>query len=654
MEHFDFKLRSAFEPTGDQPEAIKKLTEGVLDGIRTQVLVGVTGSGKTFTMANVIKNAGRPALVIAHNKTLAAQLCNEFREFFPENRVEYFVSYYDYYQPESYIPSTDTYIEKDLSMNDEIDKLRNAATCSLGERDDVIVVSSVSCIYGLGAPEEFFRLGVSMRPGQQMERDELLRRLVEIHYSRNDIDFKRSTFRVRGDVVEIFPASNSELAIRVEFFGDEIESIGEEDVVTGKVVSELKHAVVFPASHYAVGSERLSSALAVIEEDLRGEVKAFEADGKLLEAQRLSQRTEHDLEMMREIGYCSGIENYSRYFDGRVPGEPSFTLLDYFPDHFLVFIDESHMTIPQIRAMYHGDLARKKNLVDYGFRMRSAYDNRPLTFEEFDARVPQLICVSATPAPYELEQAGQVVEQLIRPTGLLDPPVTVRPTKGQIDDLLSEIHAVIEQKGRVLVTTLTKRMAESLTDYLKENHIKVRYMHSDVDTLERIDIINGLRAGEFDVLCGINLLREGLDLPEVRLVAILDADKEGFLRSETSLVQTIGRAARNAEGRVIMYADEMTGSMQRAISETNRRRGIQEEYNKKHGIVPKTIVKEVKSTLSITGKAKKTGDVKMKDIPDEIEKLKALMKVASAQLDFEKAIEIREAINELRRRYRGS
>ncbi len=654
MEHFDFKLRSAFEPTGDQPEAIKKLTEGVLDGIRTQVLVGVTGSGKTFTMANVIKNAGRPALVIAHNKTLAAQLCNEFREFFPENRVEYFVSYYDYYQPESYIPSTDTYIEKDLSMNDEIDKLRNAATCSLGERDDVIVVSSVSCIYGLGAPEEFFRLGVSMRPGQQMERDELLRRLVEIHYSRNDIDFKRSTFRVRGDVVEIFPASNSELAIRVEFFGDEIESIGEEDVVTGKVVSELKHAVVFPASHYAVGSERLSSALAVIEEDLQGEVKAFEADGKLLEAQRLSQRTEHDLEMMREIGYCSGIENYSRYFDGRVPGEPSFTLLDYFPDHFLVFIDESHMTIPQIRAMYHGDLARKKNLVDYGFRMRSAYDNRPLTFEEFDARVPQLICVSATPAPYELEQAGQVVEQLIRPTGLLDPPVTVRPTKGQIDDLLSEIHAVIEQKGRVLVTTLTKRMAESLTDYLKENHIKVRYMHSDVDTLERIDIINGLRAGEFDVLCGINLLREGLDLPEVRLVAILDADKEGFLRSETSLVQTIGRAARNAEGRVIMYADEMTGSMQRAISETNRRRGIQEEYNKKHGIVPKTIVKEVKSTLSITGKAKKTGDVKMKDIPDEIEKLKALMKVASAQLDFEKAIEIREAINELRRRYRGS
>jgi len=652
MEHFDFKLKSPFAPTGDQPEAIEKLTEGVLDGIRTQVLVGVTGSGKTFTMANVIKNAGRPALVIAHNKTLAAQLCNEFREFFPENRVEYFVSYYDYYQPESYIPSTDTYIEKDLSMNDEIDKLRNAATCSLGERDDVIVVSSVSCIYGLGAPEEFFRLGVSMRPGQRMERDELLRKLVEIHYSRNDLDFKRSTFRVRGDVVEIFPASNSELAIRVEFFGDEIESIGEEDVVTGKVVSALKHAVVFPASHYAVGSERLSSALSVIAEDLEGEVKAFEDAGKLLEAERLRQRTEHDLEMLREIGYCSGVENYSRYFDGRKPGEPSFTLLDYFPKNFLVFIDESHMTIPQIRAMYHGDLARKTNLVEYGFRMKSAYDNRPLTFEEFDERVPQLICVSATPAPYELQEAGQVVEQLIRPTGLLDPPVTVKPTKGQIDDLLSEIRTEVNKGGRVLVTTLTKRMAESLTDYLKENKIKVRYMHSDVDTLERIDIINGLRSGDFDVLCGINLLREGLDLPEVRLVAILDADKEGFLRSETSLVQTIGRAARNAEGRVIMYADEMTGSMERAIAETNRRREIQDKYNREHGIVPKTIVKEVKSTLQITGKAKKTGEVAKKDIPEEIEKLKALMRVASAQLDFERAIEIREAIAELRRRIR--
>ncbi len=653
MEHHEFKLHAPFAPTGDQPEAIAQLTQGVLDGVRTQVLLGVTGSGKTFTMANVIQNVGRPALVIAHNKTLAAQLCNEFREFFPENRVEYFVSYYDYYQPESYIPSTDTYIEKDMSMNDEIDKLRNAATCSLGERDDVIVVASVSCIYGLGAPEEFFRLGVSLRPGDRMERNELLARLVDIQYSRNDMDFKRSTFRVRGDVVEVFPASNSEVAIRVEFFGDEIDRICEEDVVTGKLVSELKHAVIFPASHYAVGSEKLEAALAMIAEDLEGEVKAFEDEGKLLEAQRLRQRTEHDLEMMREIGYCSGVENYSRYFDGRSPGQPSFTLLDYFPPDFLVFIDESHMTIPQIRAMYNGDRARKINLVDYGFRMKSAFDNRPLTFEEFDERVPQLICVSATPAPYELEQAaGNVAEQLIRPTGLLDPPVEVRPTRGQIDDLLGEVKKVVGSGGRVLVTTLTKRMAESLTDYMKESGVKVRYMHSDIDTLERVDIVNGLRSGEFDVLCGINLLREGLDLPEVKLVAILDADKEGFLRSETSLVQTIGRAARNAEGRVVMYADEMTGSMERAIGETNRRRAKQQAYNEAHGIIPRTIVKDVKSTLAITGKAKKTADVKTKDIPGEIEKLKALMKVASNALDFERAIEIREAIAELKKRLR--
>ena len=650
--HHPFKLHAPFSPTGDQPQAIQKLTEGVLDGIRTQVLVGVTGSGKTFTMANVIQNVGRPALVIAHNKTLAAQLCNEFRAFFPENRVEYFVSYYDYYQPESYIPSTDTYIEKDSATNDEIDKLRNAATCSLGERDDVIVVSSVSCIYGLGAPEEFFRLGISLRPGQEMSRDELLTKLVGIQYSRNDMDFKRSTFRVRGDVVEIFPASNSEVAVRVEFFGDEIDSLGEVDVVTGKVVSSLKHAVIFPASHYAVGSEKLASALSMIEEDLKGEVKAFEDAGKLLEAQRLSQRTEHDLEMLREIGYCSGVENYSRYFDGRAPGQPSFTLLDYFPQNFLVFIDESHMTIPQIRAMYNGDLARKTNLVEYGFRMRSAYDNRPLTFEEFDARVPQLICVSATPAPYELGEAGQVVEQLIRPTGLLDPPVTVKPTKGQIDDLLSEVNKAVQGGGRVLVTTLTKRMAENLTDYLKENGVKVRYMHSDIDALERIDIISGLRSGEFDVLCGINLLREGLDLPEVELVAILDADKEGFLRSETSLVQTIGRAARNAKGRVIMYADEMTGSMQRAISETDRRRAVQQAYNEAHGITPRTIVKQVEDTIGITSKAKRAENVKVQDIPEEIEKLKALMKVASAQLDFERAIEIREQIAELKKRLR--
>ena len=646
-----FKLHSKFKPTGDQPQAIQQLTEGVLDGIRTQVLVGVTGSGKTFTMANVIANVNRPTLVIAHNKTLAAQLCNEFKEFFPENRVEYFVSYYDYYQPESYIPSTDTYIEKDMSLNDEIDKLRNSATSSLGERDDVIVVASVSCIYGLGAPEEYFRLAISLRPGMEMERDALLRRLVEIQYQRRDIDFQRSSFRVRGDIVEIFPASNSEVAVRVEFFGDEIDRICEEEALTGTIISELKHVLIFPASQYAVGGDKMENALSMIERDMHDEVKTFRDSGKLLEAQRLEQRTTYDLEMMREIGYCSGIENYSRYFDGRSPGEPSFTLLDYFPkNNFLVFIDESHMTIPQIRAMYHGDRSRKDNLVAYGFRLKSAYDNRPLTFEEFDARVPQLICVSATPAPYELGEAGQVVEQLIRPTGLLDPPVEVRPTKGQIDDLLGEIKKVLATNGRVLVTTMTKKMAESLTDYLKEHGLKVRYMHSDIDALERIDIINGLRAGEFDILCGINLLREGLDLPEVKLVAILDADKEGFLRSETSLVQTIGRAARNAEGRVIMYADEMTGSMKRAIDETNRRRTIQDEYNKEHGIVPKTIIKDIKIDLGITTKKKAGDDIRLQDIPDEIEKLKALMKVASSQLDFERAIEIRDTISQLKKK----
>lgn len=646
-----FELHSKFNPTGDQPQAIQSLTEGVLDGVRTQVLVGVTGSGKTFTMANVIKNVNRPTLVIAHNKTLAAQLCNEFKEFFPNNRVEYFVSYYDYYQPESYIPSTDTYIEKDMSLNDEIDKLRNSATSSLGEREDVIVVASVSCIYGLGAPEEYFRLAISLRPNDLMERDELLRKLVEIQYARRDIDFKRASFRVRGDTVEIFPASNSEVAIRVEFFGDEIERICEEDALSGNIISELKHVLIFPASQYAVGSDKMKGALSMIERDMQDEVKAFRDEGKLLEAERLSQRTTYDLEMMREIGYCSGVENYSRYFDGRTPGEPSFTLLDYFPSgRFLVFIDESHMTIPQIRAMYHGDRSRKDNLVSYGFRLKSAYDNRPLTFEEFDERVPQLICVSATPAPYEMEQAGNIVEQLIRPTGLIDPEVSVRPTKGQIDDLLGEIKKVIADGGRVLVTTMTKRMAESLTDYLKEHSLKVRYMHSDIDALERIDIINGLRSGEFDVLCGINLLREGLDLPEVKLVAILDADKEGFLRSETSLVQTIGRAARNAEGRVIMYADAVTGSMRRALEETDRRRKIQSAYNKEHGIIPKTIIKEVKNTIGITGKKSSADEIKLKDIPNEIEKLKALMKIASAQLDFEKAIEIRNTISELKKK----
>ncbi len=646
-----FELHSKFSPTGDQPEAIQSLTEGVLDGIRTQVLVGVTGSGKTFTMANVIKNVNRPALVIAHNKTLAAQLCNEFKEFFPNNRVEYFVSYYDYYQPESYIPSTDTYIEKDMSLNDEIDKLRNSATSSLGEREDVIVVASVSCIYGLGAPEEYFRLAISLRPETEMERDQLIKKLVEIQYARRDIDFQRSSFRVRGDAVEIFPASNSEIAVRVEFFGDEIDRICEVDALTGNIISELKHVLIFPASQYAVGNDKMQSALSMIECDMHDEVRAFREEGKLLEAQRLEQRTTYDLEMMREIGYCSGVENYSRYFDGRSPGEPSFTLLDYFPaGKFLVFIDESHMTIPQIRAMYHGDRSRKENLVGYGFRLQSAYDNRPLTFEEFDERVPQLICVSATPAPYEMEQAGNVVEQIIRPTGLVDPEVVIRPTKTQIDDLLGEAKSVIVSGGRVLVTTMTKRMAESLTDYLKEHGLRVRYMHSDIDALERIDIINGLRGGEFDILCGINLLREGLDLPEVKLVAILDADKEGFLRSETSLVQTIGRAARNAEGRVIMYADTVTGSMKRAISETERRRKIQSAYNKEHGIVPKTIIKEVKNSIGITGKKSSVDDIKPKDIPQEIEKLKALMKVASAQFDFEKAIEIRDTISQLKKK----
>lgn len=651
MEKRAFKLHSKYKPTGDQPQAIDKLVEGVEDGIRTQVLLGVTGSGKTFTMANVIERVNRPALVIAHNKTLAAQLCNEFKEFFPENRVEYFVSYYDYYQPESYIPSTDTYIEKDMSLNDEIDKLRNSATSSLGEREDVIVVASVSCIYGLGAPEEYFRLSISMRPGDELNRDDLIRKLVEIQYSRSDIDFHRSTFRVRGDTVEIFPASNSEVAIRVEFFGDEIDRICEEDALTGNIISSLSHVLIFPASQYAVGNEKMQSALTMIERDMEGEVKAFRDEGKLLEAQRLEQRTRYDLEMMREIGYCSGVENYSRYFDGRAPGEPSFTLLDYFPKgRFLVFIDESHMTIPQIRAMYHGDRSRKDNLVGYGFRLKSAYDNRPLTFEEFDERVPQLICVSATPAPYETEQSGQTVEQLIRPTGLLDPEVFIRPTKNQIDDLLGEINAVVGGGGKVLVTTMTKRMAENLTDYLKEHGKRVRYMHSDIDALERIDIINGLRGDEFDVLCGINLLREGLDLPEVKLVAILDADKEGFLRSETALVQTIGRAARNSEGRVIMYADEITGSMRRAIDETARRRKIQKEYNEKHGIIPKTIIKENKISLGITSKKSAGDDIKLADIPAEIEKLKGLMKVASAQLDFERAIEIRDTISQLKKK----
>lgn len=653
MEDRKFVIHSKFKPTGDQPQAIEKLTEGFSDGLREQVLLGVTGSGKTFTMANVIQNLQRPTLVIAHNKTLAAQLCNELREFFPENRVEYFVSYYDYYQPESYIPQTDTYIEKDLSINDEIDKLRHSATFALHERRDVIVVASVSCIYGLGAPEEYYNLAISLRPGHKLDRDVFMRKLVSIQYERKDIDFQRSSFRVHGDVVEVFPSSNSEIVLRVEFFGDEIDRICETDFVTGKIISELKHAVIFPASHYAVSSGTMGKALKQIEADMTEEVAELERDGKLLEAQRLKQRTSYDLEMMSEIGYCSGVENYSRYFDGRSPGQPPFTLLDYFPDDFILFIDESHMTIPQIRAMYNGDRSRKKNLVDFGFRLKSAYDNRPLTFDEFDARVGQMVCISATPAEYELKHAGQVVEQIIRPTGLIDPPVEIRKTRGQIDDLLGEINNVVASGGRILITTLTKKMAESLTDYLKEQGKKVRYMHSDIDTLERIEIISELRRGDIDVLVGINLLREGLDIPEVKLVAILDADKEGFLRSDTALVQTIGRTARNSEGRVIMYADNVTQSMQRAINETNRRRELQSEYNRVHGITPKTIIKPISNSLEITKKVDRTKDVAKKDIPDEIEKLKALMKVAQNNLDFEKCIEIRDTIAKLKLKMRG-
>ncbi len=644
-----FELHSKYKPCGDQPQAITKLVEGINDGLRTQVLLGVTGSGKTFTMANVIKELGRPALVIAHNKTLAAQLCNEFREFFPNNRVEYFVSYYDYYQPEAYIPTTDTYIEKDLAINDEIDKLRHSATGALCESRDVIVVASVSCIYGLGAPLDYYSMAISLRPNMAMDRDELIDRLVEIQYKRNDIDFSRATFRVRGDVVEIFPVDSSELAVRIEFWGDEIDKIVQFELVTNRAVCQLKHINIFPATHYIVRQEKMEECLSRINADMLENVERFRAENKLLEAQRLQERVSYDMEMIREMGYCSGIENYSRYFDGRVPGQPPYTLLDFFPKDFVLFVDESHMTLPQIRAMYNGDLARKRNLVDYGFRLPSAYDNRPLKFDEFDERVGQMICVSATPAPYELKEAGQVVEQLIRPTGLLDPEVEVCKVDGQIDDLISRINTNVDEGGRVLVTTLTKKMAESLTEYLKERHIKVKYMHSDIDTLERIEIIQGLRKGDFDVLVGINLLREGLDLPEVTLVAILDADKEGFLRSETSLVQTIGRAARNSKAKVVMYADTMTGSMERAISETKRRREIQDKYNKEHNIVPKTVIKDIVNTLEISKKIEDKPKVSKKDIVKEIERLNSAMKVAAAGLDFELAIKYREDIIALKK-----
>ena len=648
-----YELHSKFKPCGDQPQAIEQLIQGVEDGLRTQVLLGVTGSGKTFTMANVIARLDRPALVIAHNKTLAAQLCNEFREFFPNNRVEYFVSYYDYYQPEAYIPRTDTYIEKDLSINDEIDKLRHSATGALCESRNVIVVASVSCIYGLGAPLEYYSLAVSLRPGMTMDREELIDRLIEIQYKRSDIEFERASFRVRGDVVEVFPVDSSEVAVRVEFWGDEIERIVQFDPLTAKPISELKHINLFPASHYVVEKEKKDKALDQIGKDMIECVKEFEAQGKLLEAQRLRERVSYDIEMIREMGYCSGIENYSRYFDGRSPGQPPYTLLDFFPKDFILFVDESHMTLPQLRAMYNGDLSRKVNLVDYGFRLPSAYDNRPLRFEEFDARVGQMICVSATPGPYELKEAGQVVEQLIRPTGLLDPEVTIRPVEGQIDDLLSEIHIQTKKGGRVLVTTLTKKMAESLTQYLSEQHVKVKYMHSDVDTLDRIEIISGLRRGDFDVLVGINLLREGLDLPEVTLVAILDADKEGFLRSETSLIQTIGRAARNSEAKVVMYADTVTGSMRRAIDETYRRRAKQRAYNEEHNITPRTIVKPITNSLEITKKLSDDGKKDKKTVTElykELDRVQSAMKVAASTLDFELAIRYREQAAELKKR----
>jgi excinuclease ABC subunit B len=645
-----FKLVSKYKPAGSQPEAIRQIVENLNDGIASQVLLGVTGSGKTFTMANVIAQVNRPALVIAHNKTLAAQLCNEFRAFFPHNKVEYFVSYYDYYQPEAYIPSSDTYIEKEMTINDEIDKLRHSATCSLAERQPTIVVASVSCIYGLGAPKEYYDLAISLRPGEKMGRGVLIKRLTQNQYKRAGDDFQRATFRAKGEVVDIIPSYSSTVAIRVVFFGDVIESIFEIDALTGTTISSLSHVAIYPASHYAVGSEKLGKAINNIRNDLMEQLQVFEKEGLIIEAHRLKQRTNYDIEMIQEMGYCNGIENYSRYFDGRTPGEPPYTLMAYFPQDYLTFIDESHITIPQIRGMYNGDRARKKALVDFGFRLPSAYDNRPLNFAEFNKRLGQTIYVSATPAEYEIERSGgEVIEQIIRPTGLLDPTVEVRSQKTQITDLLDEIRGV---KGKVLVTTLTKKMAEDLTAYFTSNSVRVRYLHSEIDTLERVEIIASLRRDEFDVLVGINLLREGLDIPEVELVAILDADKEGFLRSHRSLIQTIGRAARNANARVLMYANKITDSMRLAIDETNRRRELQSAYNQKHGIIPQTVYSEIHNTLYVADKsasaiaAKKLSKAQVRD---EIEKLTALMSIASKSLDFEAAIKFREEIAKLKK-----
>ena len=647
-----FILHSNYKPTGDQPEAIAKLTEGIQNGLKEQVLLGVTGSGKTFTMANIIANVNRPTLVLAHNKTLAAQLCSEFREFFPENAVEYFVSYYDYYQPEAYIPGSDTYIEKDSAINDEIDKLRHSATCALSERRDVIIVASVSCIYSLGNPIDYRNMVISLRCGMEKSRDELIMKLVDLQYERNDINFVRNKFRVRGDTVEIFPAYSAENAVRVEFFGDEIDRICEINTLTGEVKALLSHVAIYPASHYIVPQDKLEDALAEIKEEMEERVKFFIDNEKLIEAQRIRQRTEYDIEMLREIGTCKGIENYSRVMSRRPKGSTPSTLLDYFPDDYLLFVDESHVTLPQVRGMYGGDRARKENLVEYGFRLPSAFDNRPLNFEEFYGHINQTVFVSATPGEFEKEHSAQTVEQVIRPTGLLDPLISVRPTEGQIDDLVGEINARTAKKQRVLVTTLTKKMAEDLTEYLKDLGIKVKYMHYDIDTMERMEIIRDLRLGEIDVLVGINLLREGLDIPEVSLVAILDADKEGFLRSETSLVQTVGRAARNAEGQVIMYADSVTNSMERAITETERRRSIQQKYNEENGITPKTIIKNVHEIIEIGTKPKTDKAIsKMSRMEREaeIKRLTYEMKQAAKILEFEHAAMLRDKIEKLRR-----